>query len=114
MMWTLIYKLNEVILKEIVSIDEVLNDSNIIEAHVFNKEQDILIDNNYNQIHLENTFKDNNKDLHFDEEMFISKLFSKLYHSHYTNNNKIVVRNYLDFNEDGILYVSSSRLVEVK
>lgn len=112
-MWALIYKLNDVILKEVSSIDEILREENIIEAHLFDKSKDILIDNNYNQTHLENTIKDNGE-LHFDEEMFISKLYSKLYKSKYSNKNKIVVRNYLDFNEDGILYVSGSRLVEVK
>ncbi len=113
-MWTLIYKLNDVILKEVSSIDEILKEENIIEAHLFDKSQDVLIDNNYNQIHLEDTIKDNDEQLHFDEEMFISKLYSKLYKSKYSNKNKIVVRNYLDFNEDGILYVRGSRLVEVK
>lgn len=113
-MWALIYKLNDVILKEVSSIKDVLNEENIIKAHVFDISQDILIDKNYNQIHLEDDIKDNDEQLHFDEDMFISKLFSKLYKSKYTNNNKIVVRNYLDFNEDGILYVSSSRLVGVK
>lgn len=112
-MWTLIYKLNEVILKEVSSIDEVLKEKNIIEAHVFDKSKDILIDKNYKTTHLEDCRKDNNE-LHFDEEMFISKVYTKLYNSKYTNNNKIIVRNYLDFNEDGILYVSSSRLLEVK
>lgn len=113
-MWALIYKLKEVVLKEVTSIDEVSNEKDVIEAHCFDREKDILIDSNYKTTNLENNSKDNNDELHFDEEMFISKLFSKLYNSRYTNKNKIVIRNYLDFNEDGILYVSSSRLLEVK
>lgn len=113
-MWALIYKLNEVILREVTSIDDVLKESNIIEAHVFDESQDILIDSAYNKTSLEDKLKDNDVQLHFDEEMFISKVYSKLYNSKYTNNNKIVVRNYLDYNEDGILYISGSRLVEVK
>lgn len=112
MMWILIYKLNEIILKEVSSIDEVMNEPNIIEANLFDKNQDILIDCNYNILHLEDKAKDKNG-LYFDEEMYISKVYSKLYNSKYNNKNKIVVRNYLEFNEDGILYVSGSRLVEV-
>ncbi len=109
-MWALIYKLNEVILKE-ATINDVINEKDIIEAHVFDRTQDILIDKSLKQTHLEKEELDVNKDMIFDEEMFISKVFKKLYNSNYT---KIVVRNYLSFNEDGILYVSSSRLLEVK
>lgn len=111
-MYALIYKLNEVILKE-CSLDDIDNikHDDIIEAHVFDNEQDIYIDKNGNELHLEIKEKDNDKTLIYDEKMFISKVFKSLYKSNY---NIIVVRNYLDYNEDGILYVSSSRLVEVK
>lgn len=110
-MWALIYKLNEVKLYEALQIEDVLKEKGIIEAHVFDNKMDVLIDKDQKQIHLEDEELDNNSELHFDEKMLISNLFKSLYHSNYSF---ITVRNYLSFNEDGILYIKSSRLLEVE
>ncbi len=116
-MWALIYNLKEVKFTQVNSIEEVKS-LDYVEAHVFDANSDTLLTKDKNDIHLENQDKDKDNTLHFDEQMFISTLFRRINKNNFKfasdKEYVVVIRNYLDYTEDGILYISGSRLVEVK
>ena len=118
-MWLISYFVDKVTIKEsnedIDNIkDSLLDQSNFLEAYLFGNNQSYHLTNKDSKfVSLVDEDKDNNKE-YIDEYMLVSSKF--LDKNNIKNNSKyyLQVRNYYDFNDDNIIYISKSRIVDME
>ena len=76
-----------------------IDDDNNLELFIFNDEKEIKKRRGFELVETLN-----NSDNHLDEAIFINNRFTTKY-------KKLIVRNHLDYNNDGIIYVKSTSFV---
>ena len=115
-MWLLAYYTNKKVvfkqIDEITAKEELLNDNTFIEAHVFGLDKS----NNNISLYLSKSNSDyidlidlelEGKEQYLDEYMYLREEFNL------GKKTTIQVRNYYDYTSENILYIKSSRLVDV-
>ena len=119
-MWLLKYYINNVKLERYNGntedlANELLSEPSFIEANLFGDNQSLYLSNKQKEFidlcNEDNKKKDENHQ-YIDECMIVSERF--LRQNNIDVNYKVRIRNYYSYNNDNIIYISSSRIVDLE
>ena len=110
-MWLLVYSTSKPVqfnkVNNLPSKDELLKIEGFMEAYIFGEEVSLYLSNNSSD-YVDMIDKElEQKNQYIDECMYLRNEFK------IDSNDTIKVRNYYDFTKDNILYIKSTRLVEM-